>query len=107
MDSVRDRVHASHCCLKCGCKYGDDDCPVCNGKIEQKYPCKLCNDDGPDYSVKPPEIEFDIPKYTPGRIINAPGRIINENIFISAFIKGFLCGFFITGIINIIVYKFI
>jgi hypothetical protein len=38
-------VHASHCCAQHGCKYGDDDCPVVQGTIEQLYPCESCDDE--------------------------------------------------------------
>jgi hypothetical protein len=36
-------VHATHCCKWHGCKYGDPDCPVANGEVEQEYPCEDCN----------------------------------------------------------------
>jgi hypothetical protein len=36
-------VHASHCCKWHGCKYGDDDCPVANGEVEQEYLCYDCD----------------------------------------------------------------
>lgn len=32
-------VHTEHCCKNCGCKYGDEDCPVVNGGMKQSYPC--------------------------------------------------------------------
>lgn len=35
-------VHVSHCCKLHGCKYGDDDCPVVNGEVEQLYVCEEC-----------------------------------------------------------------
>lgn len=35
-------VHASHCCVEHGCKYGDKNCPVVQGMIEQKHPCEDC-----------------------------------------------------------------
>lgn len=38
-------VHASHCCKWHGCKYGDDDCPVYNGEVEQLYLCEDCYED--------------------------------------------------------------
>ena len=38
-------VHAAHCCKWHGCKYGDKDCPVVLGKIEQEWPCEYCDDD--------------------------------------------------------------
>ena len=37
-------VHASHCCKWHGCKYGDEDCPVVLGQVEQLYPCDFCDD---------------------------------------------------------------
>ena len=87
--SIRESVHAAHCCVLHGCKYGADNCPVTNGVVKQKYPCAWCieewpqskgsyvppinqippppssvyvreGEDGPDYNVKPPEIEFDV-----------------------------------------------
>ena len=36
-------VHAAHCCKWHGCKYGDLDCPVANGEVEQEYPCEDCS----------------------------------------------------------------
>ncbi|MGR5366994.1 hypothetical protein [Photobacterium damselae] len=36
------QVHASHCCLSHGCKYGDKNCPVTTGAIKQLYPCEEC-----------------------------------------------------------------
>lgn len=35
-------VHLEHCCLKHGCKYGDDDCPVATSVFGQSYPCEDC-----------------------------------------------------------------
>lgn len=35
-------VHAAHCCKEHGCKYGDNDCPVVSGEVEQKNPCQDC-----------------------------------------------------------------
>lgn len=37
-------VHASHCCARHGCKYGDDGCPVVRGAVRQEYPCELCGE---------------------------------------------------------------
>ena len=37
-------VHAAHCCKWHGCKYGDLDCPVVNGEVEQEYPCEYCSE---------------------------------------------------------------
>lgn len=35
-------VHAAHCCRWHGCKYGDPDCPVVIGEVEQEYQCEDC-----------------------------------------------------------------
>lgn len=40
---VNDGVHTSHCCIEHGCKYGDKNCPVVNGKVKQLYYCENCN----------------------------------------------------------------
>ena len=36
-------VHATHCCKECGCKYGDEECPVALGQIES-IECWECRD---------------------------------------------------------------
>ena len=38
-------IHASHCCKWHGCKYGEKDCPVVKGKVEQLWPCDDCYDE--------------------------------------------------------------
>ena len=38
-------VHASHCCVKHGCKYNNPDCPVVNQQIKQAYLCEYCEQD--------------------------------------------------------------
>jgi transcriptional regulator with XRE-family HTH domain len=38
-------VHSAHCCRKCGCKYGEPDCPVVLGLTPQLYPCPDCAND--------------------------------------------------------------
>lgn len=36
-------VHGGHCCVRHGCKYGDDgDCAVMSGTECQEFPCELC-----------------------------------------------------------------
>lgn len=35
-------VHTSHCCIRHGCKYGDEECPVVLGTHEQRYDCEDC-----------------------------------------------------------------
>ncbi len=36
-------AHASHCCAVHGCKYGDRDCPVADGRIPQDHACEICS----------------------------------------------------------------
>jgi hypothetical protein len=38
-------VHVTHCCDKCGCRYGDEDCPVATGKLKPAYKCVDCESD--------------------------------------------------------------
>lgn len=38
-------VHESHCCVKHGCKYGHEDCPVAMELTKQQYPCEVCSDE--------------------------------------------------------------
>lgn len=38
-------AHPTHCCKWHGCKYGDPDCPVVTGKVNQIYLCDYCYDD--------------------------------------------------------------
>lgn len=38
-------THASHCCKWHGCKYGDENCPVVTGEVEQEYPCEYCDEE--------------------------------------------------------------
>jgi hypothetical protein len=45
MDKLKYDVHAAHCCLLHGCKYGNIDCPVVLGKVDQKYTCESCDED--------------------------------------------------------------
>lgn len=42
----KEQVHADHCCWIHGCKYGDDDCPVEAGRVQQQYRCHQCQEDG-------------------------------------------------------------
>jgi hypothetical protein len=41
-------VHTEHCCLKHGCKYGDDDCPVESGAKFQSFDCEACYEEKGD-----------------------------------------------------------
>ena len=36
---VSRNCHTEHCCLDCGCAYGEDDCPVVTGKVRQSFKC--------------------------------------------------------------------
>jgi len=40
-------VHNTHCCHRCGCKYGDENCPVANGKVSgiARSECDYCEHD--------------------------------------------------------------
>lgn len=44
MNKERWNVHEAHCCPKCGCKYGYDDCPVVSGETQALYDCMDCLD---------------------------------------------------------------
>lgn len=46
MDKSKWGVHVSHCCVLHGCKYGDKDCPVVTGEVEQEYLCESCGVEG-------------------------------------------------------------
>ena len=48
-------VHASHCCFQHGCKYGDDDCPVASGQVEQLYDCEWCDNDREEIQLQSEE----------------------------------------------------
>lgn len=45
METDKIGVHGAHCCLRHGCSYGNNDCPVAWGTIGQKYRCELCDMD--------------------------------------------------------------
>lgn len=47
-------VHRTHCCKWHGCKYGDENCPVVKGEVEQVYLCEDCMEDLrlEDYYIK-------------------------------------------------------
>lgn len=49
MDKSKYGVHQTHCCIIHGCKYGDEDCPVESGEIEQDYDCEDCDDHYGDF----------------------------------------------------------
>lgn len=35
-------VHTEHCCLTCGCKYGNENCTVTTSKKKQSFPHEAC-----------------------------------------------------------------
>lgn len=37
-------VHLTHCCVRCGCKYGDPECPVETGMMQPECECWDCED---------------------------------------------------------------
>lgn len=41
-------VHTEHCCGDHGCKYGDNECPVVNGRKPQSFFCEDCRE-GSDF----------------------------------------------------------
>lgn len=40
-NDLKHDVHTEHCCVNCGCKYGDADCTVKTKKLEQSFPCNM------------------------------------------------------------------
>lgn len=64
VDKEKYGVHQSHCCVRHGCGYGAEDCPVVSGEIKQDYICEWCDEDGVksvDELIKLKEF-FDNPK---------------------------------------------
>lgn len=46
-------VHTRHCCVRHGCKYGEEDsCPVWLGYVNQENPCEQCNTELPSRPEK-------------------------------------------------------
>ena len=43
VDTIKN-VHTEHCCIKHGCKYGDDDCTVVTRRAPQSYVCESCSE---------------------------------------------------------------
>lgn len=35
-------THVTHCCLRHGCKYREDECPVVTKEREQEVACEYC-----------------------------------------------------------------
>lgn len=65
-------VHTEHCCVRHGCKYGNDDCPVYLKLKLQSRLCETCYDDGFVYTPNSEGI--------PGRepMINGVGELSME-----------------------------
>ena len=40
----------SHCCVRHGCKYSYDDCPVVTRKVRQDHACEVCDSDAEEYA---------------------------------------------------------
>lgn len=68
-------THISHCCIKHGCKYGEDDeCPVVNGIEIQKYICMDCDNEG----IK--KVEDIIPSMVESRLQSALETLTTDEI---------------------------
>jgi hypothetical protein len=52
IDKDKIGVHQHHCCIIHGCKYGDNDCPVVNAEVLQKFLCESCNYDNDMLYIK-------------------------------------------------------
>ena len=53
---MSDGVHATHCCVEHGCKYGDPDCPVKRLRVKQEHPCEWCS--GDEHDPSPEQVRF-------------------------------------------------
>jgi hypothetical protein len=42
--TAQEGAHRTHCCVAHGCKYGDRNCPVETGRIQQEYLCEDCHE---------------------------------------------------------------
>ena len=51
-------VHTEHCCLKHGCKYREEDCPVALGLKKQSFLCEDCIYDQHELDEKSSSIFF-------------------------------------------------
>jgi len=110
MDAREIGVHKAHCCVKHGCKYGDDNCPVVVGKIVQNFPCWECDEDvlyeehkelgttenamnyyeDPDFEIEAPAIEY---------IMTERRKSYGRER--KAFLKGFIWACLLTALIHI------
>jgi hypothetical protein len=43
-------VHTEHCCIRHGCKYGKEDCPVVTRAKKQSFACEYCQYDAEGYT---------------------------------------------------------
>ena len=76
-------VHRTHCCIKHGCKYGDDDCPVENGSVTQEYQCQDCSEFPEEAVDLEPKSEDNSPKSSGEHMITlklntSDGKFINK-----------------------------
>lgn len=77
-------VHATHCCVIHGCKYGDEDCPVENKEVMQEYLCEQCDNEyygGPKITFDDIEEVFNSPfshQHAPFTVLEKL-RLIEDN----------------------------
>jgi hypothetical protein len=39
-------VHTEHCCVRHGCRYGDENCSIVRKQKKQSYDCEICDSVG-------------------------------------------------------------
>lgn len=66
-EACRAAVHATHCCTRHGCKYGDASCPVVRGTARQEYPCEYCGEQDTEDMAPDPELAEHFPDLFPRR----------------------------------------
>lgn len=49
----------SHCCVKHGCKYSYEDCPVVLGEEAMEFPCEDCDTDRHEAGVRADQVVMD------------------------------------------------
>lgn len=72
-------VHESHCCIRHGCKYGEEDCPVVSGEIKQLYDCEACGFDEEDYDIYKELEELRLYKREHERLKKELNKILHPN----------------------------
>jgi len=84
MDKSEYGVHKTHCCVKHGCKYGYEDCPVVSEEIKQDYFCESCSYDG-FKSIE--ELLNDI-KITENDILLVLNDIVENDVYLNKGMSG-------------------